>query len=40
MRICGDHHVEIVWDEGRECPLCEAKEQIKQLERDVESLQS
>ena len=36
MQICSDHHIEIVWEEGRVCPLCEAAEKIKQLERDNE----
>ena len=39
FKICGDHHVEIVWEEGNVCPLCSEKEKVKQLERDIEGLQ-
>ena len=37
MDLC--NRCDIVYDENR-CPLCEAKEEIKQLQRDKENLEN
>lgn len=36
VRICADNHIEICWDEGRLCPLCEKMDEIQKLEREIE----
>lgn len=38
MHLCSENHIEICWEEGRYCPLCEAKEEIKTLEKKNEEL--
>ena len=39
MKLCNDlNHTDIAYD-TRECPLCEALEQIKELEKEIEELQ-
>ena len=41
MNLCSENHDEIVYEGGRyvKCPLCEANDKIRELERDLEQLQ-
>lgn len=38
MNLCDAKHQEVCF-EGRECPLCEAREEIADLKREVQSLE-
>lgn len=39
MKICSDGHIEICWEEGRICPLCEVKEGLKAMEQTLLEMQ-
>ena len=40
MKICSDDHDEIVFEGGHyvHCPLCKANDEIKTLEKEIETL--
>jgi hypothetical protein len=38
MKLCDDFNHEDIAYNGKECPLCEALEQIKELEKEIEEL--
>ena len=37
MKICDEHKSDIVYD-GKECPLCEAEDEIKDLQDLIDEL--
>ena len=37
MKICSQHHDEIVYD-GRDCPLCEANQTVADRDKEIEDL--
>jgi len=37
MNLCSDGHIEVCYEE-RNCPACELLDQIRELEKEVESL--
>uniref|UniRef100_A0A6H1ZWM0 Uncharacterized protein n=1 Tax=viral metagenome TaxID=1070528 RepID=A0A6H1ZWM0_9ZZZZ len=38
MNLCGDDHVEICYEEGRNCPACELLKKISDLEDEIYNL--
>lgn len=37
MQLCSDAHIEICYEDGNACPLCEALSKNKELESDLDS---
>ena len=37
MNLCDDGHAEVCY-EGRNCPVCDAREEIDRYQRDIEDL--